>query len=106
MTRHTTSFIVLAFILILISCSDKDAAISTPGTGMVTPSPEAATPSPGGGTPSPEASTMPQSQAREAVILVHGWSGSPRDLSPLKTFLDSNGFRSFIAILPGEDNIK
>jgi triacylglycerol lipase len=40
------------------------------------------------------------------VILVHGWFGSPRELSPLKAFLDANGFRSFIAILPGENNIE
>jgi triacylglycerol lipase len=29
----------------------------------------------------------------------------PRELLPLKAFLDAHGFRSFIAILPGEDNI-
>lgn len=40
------------------------------------------------------------------MILVHGWAGSPRDMLPLKRFLDASGHHAFIAVLPGEDNIE
>lgn len=83
--------IVLGFFLIVglvsLSCTDDDSGGASGA---------AATSEARGATP--EAS-------RPAVILVHGWAGSPREMSPLKSFLDANGYRAFIAILPGDDNV-
>lgn len=58
-------------------------------------------------TPSPAADpTAAAPSGLDPVILVHGWMGSPRDLLSMKAFLDARGLRSFIAVLPGEDNVQ
>lgn len=108
MKHLTLTLALLTLALTSFACSGDGAPESTPDPGTAHAS-GAGTPSAGlgvAGTPDPRTQTAAPSGTRAAVILVHGWFGSPREFSAMKAFLDANGFRSFIAILPGEDNVK
>lgn len=97
MTSRTAVLFVLAMSLFASSCSEgagSEARDSSAGESAGAGSPAPATPS-----------ATPPAAEMHAVVLVHGWLGSPRDMSALKRVLDRNGYRAFIAILPGDDNI-
>lgn len=103
--RYSARVILPVVLLIVLplaaSCSRGGAAV----TPTASASPAVAS---GGAAVTPTATTSPAAASaggRDVVILVHGWLGSPRELLPLKASLDAAGFRSFIAILPGEDNV-
>lgn len=96
MTVRTCTLLILALAAIglgLIACSNEGPGGSSSDAATVEADGR------GPGTSTPDAGMRP------VVILVHGWAGSPREMSPLKSFLDANGFHSFIAILPGDDNV-
>ncbi len=95
MTRRLAALALLLLLAILLasSCSEDVSKDASPSS---TPPPATTA----------GASATQAARGPRPVILVHGWAGSPRDMLPLKRFLDANGHHAFIAILPGEDNIE
>ncbi|MGE0229533.1 MAG: esterase/lipase family protein [Dehalococcoidia bacterium] len=88
-------FALTALLVISVLATSCGEDSSAPAGGTATSTPLA----------TPDGSTPPAAPGgRQPVILVHGWLGSPREMLPLKRFLDANGFHAFIAILPGDDN--